>query len=64
MKKHLAWVVLVVGILAVLLRSFTVSDPINTSDFFVIVYFFSVPVLSAIVGYVGFLGGKLTIPYE
>lgn len=63
-KKHLAWVVLVVGILAVLLRSFTVSDPINTSDFFVIAYFFFVPVLSAIVGYVGFLGGKLTIPYE
>jgi len=64
MKRHLAWVSLVLGILLVLLRSVIIVDPLNFHDVYVIAYLAGILALAALISYVGFLGGTLTFPYE
>ena len=63
-KRQLAWVSLILGILVVLLRSAVIVDPLNIQQPYVIAYLVGILALAALVGYVGFLGGKLTFPYE
>lgn len=63
-KRHLAWASLVLGVLVVLLRSVVILDPLNLHDVYVVAYLAGILALAAMVGYVGFLGGTLTFPYE
>ncbi|MDQ7781354.1 MAG: hypothetical protein RDU20_00650, partial [Desulfomonilaceae bacterium] len=63
-KRRLAWVSLVLGIGVVLVRWFAIVDPLNMADPYVTAYLVGIFALAALVGYVGFLGGKLTFPYE
>ncbi len=63
-KKRLAWLAAIWCVLAFLIRSFFLSDPLNISNPMVLVYLSLVVTLSAIVATIGFLGGKLTFPYE
>ncbi len=62
-KRRLAWISLVVAAAAVAVRA-SLADPLMLSDFRVIVYVAAVICLSVLVGLLGFLGGKLTFPYE
>ena len=64
MKRRLAWVALVFGAFATSLRLFVLADPLETRNIYVIVYVVSLVTLSVIVSCIGFLGGKLTFPYE
>lgn len=63
-KRHLAWTGLALGVLSLIIRSFLLPEPTRLTDPLVMAYISIVIVLGALVGYVGFLGGKLTIPYE
>ncbi len=63
-KRQLAWVSLILGIFVVLLRLAVIVDPLNIQQPYVIAYLVGIFTLAALVGYVGFLGGKLTFPYE
>lgn len=63
-KRRLAWVSLLLGIVAVLVRAVAVDNPLRLGDPSVIVYLVALFGLSALVGGVGFLGGKLTFPYD
>jgi predicted heme/steroid binding protein/uncharacterized membrane protein len=63
-KKNLAWVVLVVGLVAFLIRTFAVASPLDIWDIRLMVYLGNLLVLSGLVSTIGFLGGKLTFPYE
>ncbi len=62
-KRRLAWSALIMGAVTVALRYFT-PDPLMLGDFRVILYVGGVTGISLLVGLVGFLGGKLTFPYE
>ncbi|MEW6348965.1 MAG: DUF2231 domain-containing protein [Thermodesulfobacteriota bacterium] len=62
-KRRLAWSSLIVGALTVGLRAFT-HDPLMLEEFRAILYVVALTGLSLIVGVLGFLGGKLTFPYE
>jgi predicted heme/steroid binding protein/uncharacterized membrane protein len=64
MKRRLAWIALVLGVLAISLRLLMIGDPLETRSIYVIVYILSLVTLTIIVSYIGFLGGKLTFPYE
>jgi len=64
MKRRLAWVALVLGALAIVLRLFVLADPLETRNIYVIGYVVSLIALTVIVSCIGFLGGKLTFPYE
>ncbi|MHB8203774.1 MAG: DUF2231 domain-containing protein [Desulfomonilaceae bacterium] len=63
-KKRLAWLAAIWCVLAFVIRSFFLSDPLNIADPLVLAYLSLVVSLSAIVATIGFLGGKLTFPYE
>ena len=62
-KRGLAWVALALALAAVLLRAF-IFNPLTIRDPVVLIYFVIVLILATILGIVGFLGGKLTFPYE
>jgi predicted heme/steroid binding protein/uncharacterized membrane protein len=64
MKRRLAWVAVALGALAIALRLFVLVDPLETRDIYVIVYVVSLIALTVVVSSIGFLGGKLTFPYE
>ncbi len=62
-KQRLAWVALLLAIVAVALR-LNIVHPLRLEDPLVLGYLVNVVVLTGILSYVGFLGGKLTFPYE
>jgi predicted heme/steroid binding protein/uncharacterized membrane protein len=64
MKRRLAFVGFILGVFAIVVRAFAVADPLTLQDMFALVYVIAVLALAATVGCVGFLGGKLTFPYE
>jgi predicted heme/steroid binding protein/uncharacterized membrane protein len=63
-KRRLAWVALFLGLLAVTVRTFMVTDPLRVGDLDMILYLADLGLLAAVVSWVGFLGGTLTFPYE
>lgn len=63
-KRHMAWLALAMAVAACYMRTFMVHDPLRLADPFVMLYSLNIIALAAAVGYTGFLGGKLTFPYE
>jgi hypothetical protein len=63
MKRHLAWVALVLAVFGVLLRAFIIKEPLQIRNFYVLTYVATLLVLASIISIVGFLGGELTFPY-
>jgi predicted heme/steroid binding protein/uncharacterized membrane protein len=63
-KRLLAWLALSLGIAALCVRLVALSDPINFNEGYYWLYVGFMLLLSATAGYVGFLGGKLTFPYD
>lgn len=63
-KRCLAWTALCVVLVAFLIRTFLIVDPLNLHDVRVLAYILAMVILTAVVSAVGFLGGKLTFPYE
>ncbi len=63
-KRRLAWVALPLAVLAVIWRGFLLEDPLRFCDVLVIIYAVGLLVLSLLITVIGFLGGKLTFPYE
>jgi predicted heme/steroid binding protein/uncharacterized membrane protein len=63
-KRRMAWVMLVLAACAIGVRFGMVTDPLQVRDTMVILYCCNLLALAAGVGYVGFLGGKLTFPFE
>ncbi len=63
-KRRLAWFAFILALIATGWRSFFIDDPIMYSDLRVISYFLVTLALGVIITWIGFLGGKLTFPYE
>lgn len=63
-KRLMAWLAFALAVVAFYTRTFVVNDPLQVTDPYVLLYTLNVLGLSAAVGYTGFLGGKLTFPYE
>lgn len=63
-KSRLAWIVLIIAALAVSFRSLVIDAPLASHDLSVVAYAAALVVLAALIGYVGFLGGRLTFPYD
>lgn len=63
-KRHMAWLALAMAVAACYMRTFMVHEPLRLADPFVMLYSLNIIALAAAVGYTGFLGGKLTFPYE
>lgn len=63
-KRRLAWTALALALPALLFRWYVVQDPVTVGSFSTIAYSLWVLVLAVAVGCIGFLGGKLTFPYE
>jgi predicted heme/steroid binding protein/uncharacterized membrane protein len=63
-KRKLAWTALCLVLAAFLVRTFAVVDPLNVAEIWTVVYILLMVLLTAAVSAVGFLGGKLTFPYE
>jgi len=64
MKRRLAWLCLIMAATALLVRVLMVKEPLSIGDPFTVIYGVNVAALAALAGYVGFLGGRLTFPYE
>jgi uncharacterized membrane protein len=62
-KQRLAWTALAVAVAAVLLRV-SVADPLALRDPLVLAYVALVLLLAVLVSIIGYLGGRLTFPYE
>jgi predicted heme/steroid binding protein len=63
-KRRMAWAVLVLAVCALSVRLGMVTDPLQLRDTMVILYCSNLLALAAGAAYVGFLGGKLTFPFE
>ncbi len=63
-KRHMAWFALALAIVACYTRIFLIDDSLRFTDPYVLLYTLNLVALSSAVGYTGFLGGKLTFPYE
>lgn len=63
-KKKLAWLGLLWGVFAIAIRTFILVNPLDFGDPLLLLYLSLVICLSAVVVTIGFLGGKLTFPYE
>jgi predicted heme/steroid binding protein/uncharacterized membrane protein len=63
-KRLLAWMVLILATVAVVVRVFLLRYPISANEDYTVTYLLLVVVLACCVSWVGFLGGKLTFPYE
>lgn len=63
-KRRLAWIALAMGLAVVALRLLVVSDETATGDLPVVLNLALVIVLSIISALIGYLGGRLTFPYE
>ncbi len=64
MKRRLAWVALIFGSVVIIFRIFVLTDPLEIRNIYVILYIVGLVTLTVIVSSIGFLGGKLTFPYE
>ncbi len=63
-KRKLAWLALVVSLVAIYLRIFLVSNPVSIFNGATFVYTTILIILAVAVSTIGFLGGKLTFPYD
>lgn len=63
-KRVLAGVAFVLGLMALCVRTFFISNPLMISDQWLLVYMAAQLALAATISWVGFLGGSLTFPYE
>jgi len=63
-KKRLAWLAFTWGVLAVVTRTFVLINPMDFTEPMLLGYLSLVVSMSALVATIGFLGGKLTFPYE
>jgi predicted heme/steroid binding protein/uncharacterized membrane protein len=63
-KRMLAWASFFLGIGLLFVRLLIIPDPLTANVGVSGAYFTGLLLISAVIGYVGFLGGKLTIPYE
>ncbi|MFC1835362.1 cytochrome b5 domain-containing protein [Thermodesulfobacteriota bacterium] len=63
LKRRLAWLSLVLALVAVGLRAFA-HNPLKLSDMHTLAYVIVLFVLTGVISTVGFLGGKLTFPYD
>ncbi len=63
-KRHLALFALALAVSACFIRTFMIYDPLAILDPYMLIYLVNVWALAGVVGYTGFLGGKLTFPYE
>lgn len=63
-KRRLAWMALALGLCAVVWRGMLSENPVELTDFRVIIYLAAVLSFSVVVAVIGFLGGTLTFPYE
>jgi predicted heme/steroid binding protein/uncharacterized membrane protein len=64
MKRRCAWIALPLAALALVFRWIAVKDPVAVGNVITMLYSFWIFVLALIVGYIGFLGGTLTFPYQ
>jgi hypothetical protein len=64
MKRRLAWIALILGSAVIILRFCVLTDPLEIRSVYVNLYIIGLVTLTAIVSCIGFLGGKLTFPYE
>lgn len=64
MKRRCAWIVLPFAIATLLFRLYAVYDPISAESVPTMAYSAALVVSAFVVGCIGFLGGKLTFPYE
>jgi predicted heme/steroid binding protein/uncharacterized membrane protein len=64
MKRRLAWMALILGSVVIILRFFVLTDPLEIRSAYVNLYVIGLVTVTAIVSCIGFLGGKLTFPYE
>ena len=62
-KRRLAWIALIFGGAAVYLRA-AVVEPLVIDNTAGIIYLITIAALTLLISYVGYLGGKLTFPYE
>lgn len=62
-KRRLAWIALPLGALAVLVR-LSLADPLQLGNAMVVLYVAFVAALTMAISCIGFLGGKLTFPYD
>ena len=63
-KKKLAWLAFIVGLVAFMIRTFAVASPLQQGETMLLIYVGTLLILSGLVAAIGFLGGKLTFPYD
>jgi predicted heme/steroid binding protein/uncharacterized membrane protein len=63
-KRRFAWTAFALAVPALLFRWYVVNDSVAAGSLSTIAYTLWVLVLAVSVGLIGFLGGKLTFPYE
>ncbi len=63
-KRRLAWTALPLAISELVFRWLAVEDPVKIGNTVTILYSLSIFALAFTAGWIGFLGGKLTFPYE
>lgn len=63
-KRRLAWVTLILAVLAVVLRGIAVPEPLNFTSVPALIYLLLVLILAILAARIGFLGGKLVFPYD
>jgi len=62
-KRRIAWGALALALCSALLR-WTIADPLRLGDPLVVVYLCALSALSGVLALLGFLGGKITFPYQ
>ncbi len=62
-KRRLAWTSLPLGVVAVVLR-LNMVNPLHLGDGLNLVYVICLAALAVMISLIGFLGGKLTFPYD
>jgi predicted heme/steroid binding protein/uncharacterized membrane protein len=63
-KRFLGWIALFLGVALILIRASLMWDPFSHTFGQRLGYFFGLALLSLITAYIGYLGGKLTFPYD
>ncbi|AFM27084.1 DUF2231 domain-containing protein [Desulfomonile tiedjei] len=63
-KRRLAWVTLILAVLAGVTRGMAVQEPVNFTSVPVLIYLLLVSILAVLAARIGFLGGKLVFPYD
>jgi predicted heme/steroid binding protein/uncharacterized membrane protein len=63
-KRGLAWVSLVLAVLAVAMRGLAVQEPLHFTSVPALIYLLLVLTLAVLAARIGFLGGKLVFPYD